>query len=320
MDDKNLFTDMFGLESEEKAEEQLPNPIEPEVKESSSEIELPSLASEPIKQPEEVVNLSSTEVAPKEEQTEPLPTISIVPKETNDEFEAHEEKKSPAVIIFLIIALIGGGLLMFITTFIESIPKENKKTEVQEEPTTTIVEKVETNNKTITAFDTTFSFVKGYTENPNELNQTAAFTPEKSEGVIKCENIEVTKQNGVLKKDSIYIYYRDYMSKKIILSTNYKYSSNYQYDTYTSSLENIKTESKKHENLTVKINNNNVELYTNLHILVDLAYGNAFEYSDDYYSFEIPMNYNAQINTAMNKILSKAVNKENMHCSTLITE
>lgn len=326
----NLFTNMFGVESEDKPEEQLPNTlnslnsfeprnIEPEHNQSSGEIELPSLANQPEVQPvsqEEVVILDSV----KEEQPDSVPTIdSVAAEKTNNEDEDPSEKKSPAVIIFLMIALIGGGLLMFVTTFLESIPNDNNKPVSQEEQTTTIINQEETKPATITSFNTTFEFEKGYTENKNELNKTVAFTPEKSEGIIKCENIEAIKTNNVLKNNSYYIYYKDYKTKKIIMSTKYKYGSNYQYNTYTDSLATIKADSEKHENITIRIDNNNVDLSTDLHILVDLAYGNAFEYSSDYYTFEFPMNYNTEINTAMNKLLSKEEYKENMQCSTIIT-
>ena len=326
----NLFTNMFGVESEDNPEEQLPNTlnslnkseeinIEPEINQSSNEIELPSLANQPEPQPvsqDDVIKLDSI----KEEQQNPIPTInSVETAKTNVDDEDPSEKKSPAVIIFLMIALIGGGLLMFVTTFLESTPKENKKPVLQEEPPTTIINQEETKPATITSFDTTFTFEKGYTENENELNKTEAFTPEKSEGIIKCENIEAIKTNNVLKNNSYYIYYKDYKTKKIIMSTKYKYGSNYQYNTYTTSLETIKTDSEKHDNITVRIDNNNVDFSTDLHILVDLAYGNAFEYSSDYYTFEFPMNYNTEINTAMNKLLSKEEYKENMQCSTIIT-
>ena len=325
----NLFTNMFGVESEEKPEEQLPHTLnslntsetrnlEPESNQYSSEIELPSLANQPEVQPvsqDDVIELDSI----KEEQPDNIPTINSVETEkTNVEDEDPSEKKSPAVIIFLMIALIGGGLLMFVTTFLESIPNDNKKPVSQEEQPTTIINQEETKPATITSFDTTFAFEKGYTDNKNELNKTVAFTPEKSEGIIKCENIEAIKTNNVSKNNAYYIYYKDFKTKKIIMSTKYKYGSNYQYNTYTDSLATIKTDSEKHENITVRIDNNNVDLSTDLYILVDLAYGNAFEYSSDYYTFEFPMNYNTEINTAMNKLLSKEEYKKNMQCSTII--
>ena len=73
------------------------------------------------------------------------------------------------------IALIGGGLLMFVTTFLESTPKENKKPVLQEEPPTTIINQEETKPATITSFDTTFTFEKGYTDNKNDLTSSIVF-------------------------------------------------------------------------------------------------------------------------------------------------
>ena len=337
----NLFTNMFGVESEETPTTEPPKPVEQPTFEQPVEqsplnqqpVTFSSMQPTPVEivtpiQPkeEEMVYLDSTPINnPAPIQTPQIPLDQPVTNNIHNEINFDDaEKPSPVLIILLIIVMIGGGLYMFATTFSSPTPKSPTKPTTNQ-PATTVPEKEEEKEEekpappAVTSFDITLNFDKGYTTNEKELNQTASYQPEQTEGVIKCETIKDRNIPGLTNKESVYLYYKDAAVKKVITISDGKYLSQKTYNTYLTSFKALKSESSKYENLIVDYKANNSTLKINAKVYVDLVYGHNFKFDDTDYIYRIGVTYNTPIKAAMDKMFFNQDYKNNMKCSTILT-
>ena len=211
--DNNLFTNMFGIESEEQPIVETPVQVPAPVAEPKS-AEQPTMQ-QPVVEPqvskpvvEEIITLDSNKPIeqPVEEPAPSLETINMNPNyqpvkpshQTNEiddlDFDTSNNTNYKGLAIILGITLVVVLLAFPLYTGLNNYLSKNKEETPQDNPT---VETPTSNEPTTEEptlppinFDMDLSFDKGYTNNPNEYHQTVAYKPEQYEGVIKCENIK----------------------------------------------------------------------------------------------------------------------------------
>lgn len=336
----NLFSSMFGVESEETPTTEPPKTVEQPTFEQPVEqsplnqqpVTFSSMQPTPVEivtpiqsKEEEMVYLDSTPINnPAPIQTPQIPLDQPVTNNNHNEINFDDtEKPSPVLIILLIIVMIGGGLYMAITTFSSPAQKTNKQPE-SEQSTTVVTDKEEEKEDkptapAVTSFDVSLTFDKGYTTNTKELNQTISYQPEYTEGVIKCESIKARNISGVSNKETVYMYYKESAVKKIITISDAKYPSQSTYNTYLASFKSLKSQAAKYNNLVVDYKGNSSARTINAKVYVDLVYGHNFKFDDTKYIYRIGLSYNTPIKAAMDKLLFNQDYQNNLMCSTIIT-
>ncbi len=343
--DNNLFSNMFGMESEETPIQQ-PPVEEPPVQEQSK-VEEPPVVQTPI-QPstptpppvqvqEEIIVLDSNpkpieEPKPVPEQPISLNTINsninTMPKEDNYDFNDNTSKdssyKTVCIIlgVTLLIVLAAFPLYSVVNNYLNStkenqtiedkqtIPQEDKNEEKEEKP------KVELNIN----FDLDVTFDKGYTTNPNELNQIKGYQPEDSEGVIKCETINNIQSQTEIAKAEYYFYYKDYMTKKFLAIQKYKFVNLSTYNSNLQALQSLRSVMTQNEHMYTKLLTDTNSYRLDFYMLQDLAYSQAIKVPDSDYYFDSTISYNKPIKSAMNQFLGDQAYVGNMYCSTINTQ
>ena len=347
--DNNLFTNMFGIESEEQPIVETPvvtpTPVvEQPVVETQPVPEAQPVVEQPISKPvvEEIITLDSNKTIeqPVEEPAPSLETINMNPNyqpvkpshqinEIDDlDFDTSNNTNYKGLAIILGITLVVVLLAFPLYTGLNNYLSKNKEETPQDNP---IVEKPTPNEPTPEEptpeeptlppinFDMDLSFDKGYTNNPNEYHQTIAYKPEKYEGVIKCENIKtITSSEGQV-NIVIYLYYKDLMLKKYMVIDDLKLNNVKSYNEYISYYHSLESLTSNNEHLYTRLLVTNASYRINFSMLVDLAYNQAIRVPDQKIYYDVEMSYNTPIKNAMHKYLTNKSFSRNMYCSTLAT-
>lgn len=337
----NLFTNMFGMESEEQPVTATPVPEPQPVQEP---ISVPSVEpvgqtikpSIQIEQPaiEEIIVLDSNpqpiEQQPQVVEEPTLNSINSNPKEIQKNNNDYEEFSVPKENIYKPICIILGiTLLIVVLAFplynvVNNYLYSTKEPEVKNEQPTP-QEEPKTEEKPVTPalnieFDINAKFDKGYTKTVTEYHQTSSFKPASSEGVIKCENIKPLVHTGGQNNTVVYIYYKDYMAKKLLTIDDIDLNNATSYSQYINSFQTITAVTDKNEHLFTQLLVDAKSYRIKYHMLVDLAYSQATRLPDSDYYIDISLSYNSPIQSAMNKFLGNKNYIGNMYCSTIITE
>ena len=341
----NLFTNMFGVESEEPSVQPVEQPVAeptpvPVVPPTPIPPQQPVTMEQPIQnQPvnQEIIVLDSNK--PQEPEPVPVQPQEPTPKlnsmnytakpvtpldyQEMDKFAPAKETNYKVICIVLVVTLVAviGAFFLYtgLDTYLENNssnnneqseqkPVDDNKQEEPKVPTTPIV------------FDMDLSFDKGYTTKTHELHQTQAYKPEASEGVIKCETIRrLSDPNIGTAKEIVYIYYKDYMTKKLLTINEWSLINSKIYNEYLIGLQTINSALSANEHLYTQILVDKTNYLIDYYMLVDLAYNQATKIPNSNYYIDVKLSYNAAIKNAMNKFLLDQRYSGNMYCSTLET-
>ncbi len=341
----NLFTNMFGIESEEPQlepepvskpiENQIPSPIP-----SPIPIEQPTESTQQQVNQEIIVLDSNKPLEQTQVQSEPVQHLSNMNYTAKpatpmnyqemDTFAPAKEINYKVICIILVVTLIAVLGAFFLYTGLDSYlennssnnneqseqkpVEENKQEEPKEEP------KAPTTPTTPITFDMTLSFDKGYTTKQHEFHQTQAYKPEASEGVIKCETIrKISDPNIGTAKVIVYIYYKDYMTKKLLSVNEWDLINSKIYNEFLIRLQTINSALSENEHLYTQMIVDKKNYLIDYYMLADLAYNQATNIPDSNYYIDVKLSYNAAIKNAMNKFLLDQRYSGNMYCSTLET-
>lgn len=342
--DNNLFTNMFGIESEEQpiaetpVAQQTPIVEQPVVK-TQPVPEVQPVVEQQISKPvvEEIITLDSNKPIeqPVVEPAPSLETINMNPNyqpvkpshQTNEiddlDFDTSNNTNYKGLAIILGITLVVVLLAFPLYTGLNNYLSKNKEEAPQDNPP---VETPTTNEPTPEEptlppinFDMDLSFDKGYTNNPNEYHQTVAYKPEQYEGVIKCENIRTMTSSEGQVNIVIYLYYKDLMLKKYMVIDDLKLNNVKSYNDYISYYQSLESLTSNNEHLYTRLLVSNGSYRINFSMLVDLAYNQAIRVPDEKIYYDVEMSYNTPIKNAMNKYLTNKSFSRNMYCSTLAT-
>lgn len=352
--DNNLFTNMFGVESEEKTTEPLERPektnnTEPALVQQptiSSTIQqtpipspIPSQAETQINQTinDEIITLDSNDVqiqsAPVEQtvpETQPViqQQLNQLPQNTYKEIDYSSQPqevnyKLICIILLVTVVIIVGLFLVY--TGVDNYLKENHPKEeipVVEEPKDEPKPNPEAPKEPVAPinFDLNLSFDNGYTTNVNEYHVKQGFKPTNSEGVVLCENIKPIVYSGVgVQNVSVYIYYKDYQTKKILAINDWQLIDKNNYNEYLTMYQTTASILSGNEHMDTQIRIDEKEYIVQYFMLADLAYNQAVRIPDSKYYFDIKVSYNTPIKNAMNKFISQEGYTNNMYCSTIVT-
>lgn len=344
--DNNLFTSMFGVESEEKNEpleqpvqqpvsqpvqQPIPNPIpvqpEPTTIQPSNQIQ------------EEIIVLDSNKVVEEPiTKIEQQPTNAIEmnlnyqpvkPVHQKDDEDLESENFKPenykilciALGITLAVVLLAFPLYTGLNKYL-STPKEENK-EIIEETKNQENELSEQQPQTPTTppinFDMNLSFDKGYTNNANEYKQKTPYKPENYEGVIKCETINKIINSEGQFQSVVYLYYKDLMVKKYIVIDNIKLNNSRSYNEFISYYQSLQSLTSSNEHLFTELLVSNSTYNINFKMLIDLAYNQAIRVPEEKIYYDVSLSYNIPVKNAMSKYLTDPSFAGNLQCSTLVT-
>lgn len=330
----NLFTNMFGMESEEQPLQQpVPEPV-PQPVQSVEPVQQTIKPSIQIEQPviEEIIVLDSNPT-PIEQQTQVVeqPTLNSInsnPTEIKENNINYEEQSVPKENIYKPICIILGiTLLIVVLAFplynvVNNYLYSNKEQEVKnEQPTPQEEPKVEEQPQTPVLnieFDLDLSFDKGY--NKDEYQRTSSYKPVSSEGVIKCENKNPIMHDQGINNMAIYYYYKDFMVKKLLTVDYLKLNNSTIYNQYINNIQTILSITESNQHLFTKVLVDEHEYRINYYMMADLAYSQAVRIPDSNYYIDITVSYNTPIQSAMNKILGDSNYIGNAYCSTINTQ
>lgn len=344
----NLFTNMFGIESEEQ-----PPPQQSPVQEPTPERQQvqptvqPQVIQQPVMQPqvkqqpivEEIITLDSNKPIETPVVEEPKPSLETInmnpnyqpvkPSHQIDEIDDLDYNPSNNINYKGLVIILGITLVVVLLAFPiytglnnyfskndEEVqePQPQTQTPTQQEPTTE-----ETPTLPPINFDMDLSFDKGYSNNPNEYHQTIAYKPEQYEGVIKCENIKTLVSSAGKENVIIYLYYKDLMLKKYMLIDDLKFNNVNTYNDYIAYYQSLEALTSGNEHLYTRILVSDSLYRINFTMLVDLAYNQAIRIPGEKIYYDVQMSYNTPIKNAMNKFLTNKSISGNMYCSTLAT-
>ncbi len=344
--DNNLFTNMFGMESEEQpVSEPIPEPT-PVLEEQKIEETIsvqptiqPSITIPKLPVEEEIIVLDSNPIPQPEnqpvveEQQLSLSTINSnitsMPKEEKFDVDNYTSKdssyKTVCIIlgITLLIVLAAFPLYSVVNNYLnnnkndnstenkQTIPQEYKSNEKEEKPSTPVLN---------INFDIDATFDKGYTTNQNELNQTQGYQPEVSEGVIKCETINNIQSQTERAEVEYYFYYKDYMTKKFLAIQKYKFVNLSTYNSNLQALQSLRSIMAQNEHMYTKLLTDTNSYRLDFYMLQDLAYSQAVKVPDSAYYYDSTISYNKPIKSTMNQFLGDQIYVGNMYCSTIVTQ
>ena len=347
--DNNLFTNMFGIESEEQPisqpqpptpqQEPVPQPavLEPQPVAQQAPVEQTIKPSIQIEQPivEEIIVLDSNPkpIEQPVEQTIEEPTlnsINSVSKELPSSEPIYEETSisqeniyKPVCIILgitLLVVVLAFPLYNVVNNYLHTTAQQEKN---NAEPTPQEEQPKEEQPQTPVLnieFDLDLSFDKGYTTNKNEYQRTSSFKPESSEGVVKCEvKNPIIHQDGI-NNTALYFYYKDFMVKKILTLDDMTLRSASIYNQYISNLQSIISITASNEHLFTRVLVDEDEYRIKYLMMADLAYSQAVRIPDSDYYLDITVSYNTPIQSAMNKMLGNKDYIGNSYCSTINTQ
>lgn len=226
------------------------------------------------------------------------------------------------LIVILVIVLLSFPIYESLNNYLNEkqvkVPEPVIKQPTPETPSTPEQKPVEPTLPPIN-FDMDLSFDKGYSKKPNEYHQTISYTPESNEGVVKCETIKTVNTTEAQSNTVAYFYYKDKMTKKLLLIDIIKYKNKQTYNTYVNEYQNFRATLSKNKHLFTKLEVDNSTYRTNFYMLVDLAYSQttAIPNSNQYYHIKI--SYNTPIKKAMEKFITDPLVSGNMYCSTIVT-
>lgn len=367
--DNNLFTNMFGVESEETKVEpaqvaaeqsrdvatvQEPTPVvasSPVVKEqpqSPIPSPIPPQAVTPVNQTanEELITLDSNNVQIQSAPANPVPEVPPVveqpveqpviqpqfspqPQNTYNELDFSQQPKEvnyKLICIILAVTLVIIGALFLAYTGIDNYLKNNPP--AQEPP---VVEEQQKEEEKPTPqapvepaepikFDLTLSFDKGDTTDVNEYHVKQGFKPAKSEGVVLCQNISPVIYGGVgVENVMVYIYYKDYQTKKILTINDWQLIDQKNYNEILTMYQTTTAIVSGNEHMDTQIRIDQKEYIVQYFMLADLAYNQAVRIPESKYYFDIKISYNTPIQKAMNKFLTQERYTNNMYCTTIVT-
>lgn len=346
----NLFTNMFGVESEESSVQPVEQPVaEPTPVPVVPPTPIPPQQPVTMEQPnqnqpvnQEIIVLDSN----KPQEPEPVPVqpqeptpqlnsmnytakpVTPLDYQNTDPFIPAKETNYKLICIVLVVTLVAviGAFLVY--NGLNSYLEKNSSTNTEQTEQTPAVdgEKDEQSKEEPKApvqpivFDMDLSFDKGYTTKTHELHQTQAYKPEASEGVIKCETIRMLSDPNIgTSKVIVYIYYKDYMTKKLLTINEWGLINSKIYNEYLIGLQTINSALSANEHLYTQILVDKTNYLIDYYMLADLAYNQATKIPNSNYYIDIKLSYNAAIKNAMNKFLLDQRYSGNMYCSTLET-
>ncbi len=354
--DNNLFTSMFGIESEE----QQPTPAQPvqqtqpvqEGKFFSEQPAAPQQPAEPTieltpnKPAEEQIFLSSDPAPQNQTQPmagqpqmvtqqpmgqpvpqQPMPQPVYQPEYTpQTDYMAPSKESNPATIyiifgLILLVVIVGPMVFSAVSNMNSPVtPNNNQQTEEKTEETVPPVEDEEqTPQAPEVTFDGSMSFYKELTTNPKELNQTVGYQPTYDRGVIKCGTTKSRNITGATQTEEIYLYYENYQVKKSLNITKTKASNKSTYNQLVESGKYLKSLDEQNKNYTFSSKQNASTRTYEATTFFELAYGNKISIPETKYYMYLPYSLNTPIKSAMNKILQKEGFKGISTCSTVVT-
>lgn len=349
--DNNLFTNMFGIESEEP-KEQVPTEqkniqtLEPSpvVESTTTPTQQPIQTIAPTKPiQEEIIVLDSNK--PTQEPVVEQPVVeeqslntmnlnsNYIPVQTSFESEddvidlrnlkpSHYKTISIILGITLLVVLLAFLLYFGLNNYLSKNNKEEVQEPVTNQPAPTPTPEpkpVEPTQPPIN-FDLDLSFDNGYTQNPNEYHIKQGFDPTNSEGVVLCESIKPIIYGGVgVQNVFVYIYYKDYQTKKLLTINDWQFINQELYNENLMFFQSTSSMLSGNEHLYTQILVDNKEYIIQYYMLADLAYNQAVRLPDSKYYFDIKISYNTPIKKAMNHFITKEGYTNNMYCSTIIT-
>lgn len=341
--DNNLFTNMFGIESEEPKEQIQPEPTPQPVVENNV-MEQPQQPT-PIPQPvpeqktivEEIITLDSNKPIVEETPIQiEQPSLNTINMNTNYQpvkpihqqedlsFDTNNPNNYKSLCIILGITLVVVVLAFPIyiglnNYFSKNTDNQNNQPSQEETPSIQKQPSQQEPTTPVINFDIDLSFDKGYTNNQKEYHQTVAYKPEQTEGIIKCENIKTAVTSQGQFKNIVYLYYKDLMVKKYIQVTDSKLNNSKTYSELVSSYQAFESLTSSSEHLYTKLLVSNASYRINFYMLVDLAYNQAIRVPEENVYYDVLLSYNMPIKNAMNKYLTDPAVSGNFYCSTLAT-
>jgi hypothetical protein len=354
--ENNLFTSMFGIESEEEQ----PSPAQPvqqtqPVQEAKFFTEQPVAPQQPVPQPvaqsmpqqptEPTIELTSNK--PAEEQiflsSDPIPQNQTMsdnqfniqmtqqPIQQSEytqqtDYTAPQKESNPAIIyvIFglILLVVIVGPMLFGAVGNMNSPETQNNNQQTEEkneENVPPVEEKEPTPQAPEVTFDGTMSFYKSLTTNAKELNQTVGYQPTYDRGVVKCGTTKSRTITGGTQTEEIYLYYENYQVKKSLNITKTKASNKSTYNQLVESGKYLKNLDEQHKNYKFSSKQNASTRTYEATTFFELAYGNKITIPETKYYVYLPYSLNTPIKSAMNKILQKEGFKGISTCSTVVT-
>lgn len=343
--DNNLFTSMFGIESEEQKK-----PIQPEatpqpvienkvVEQPVQPIQNPQAIQKPTPVVEEIITLDSNkpivEETPIQVEQPSLNTINmntnykpVTPPHQIEEdlsFDTNNPNnyKSLCIIlgITLVVVLLAFPLYIGLNNYF-SKNADNSDNKVPEQVTPETPEQPTQQEEPSSPpinFDLNLSFENGYSTKPNEYQQKVPYVPESNEGVVKCETIKAINSTDGQTQSAVYFYYKDKLVKKVLTIDYIKLKNSQLYNQYLTSYQSFILTLQKNEHLFTKLEVDQNTYRMNFYMLADLAYNQATKIPDSKVYFDVKMSYNTPIKNAMSKFLTDKSFMNNMYCSTLVT-
>lgn len=369
----NLFTQMFGLESEQPQtqppqteppkveniqQNQVPSPtteqhiISSQQLPQTAQVYQQSLASElnqkdtqPIQEKnndvvtisptnkEEMIELTTTpntKEEPQETPTEPKFNPNAIPTAPYDYvpnpiYPGEENIGIPSsngiglkifLTLILVIALICGWLYYYniVLDPVEENPtqKVDDKAEVPEE-TEEVEEELKIN------FTQSLTFYKGLVSDEKELNQEFPYEPAATTGVVRCELIEPTKDNGTTINIHAYLYYENYKLKKTYIQQISNFEDKNTFEQNVTTIEEFVKSFNNTENLTLDSQIDKTNQTIKFGMFSNLAYGSYTNSLQEGAISKLKFNNDDSIKKAMSTMYGLDGMIGNIKCSSVKT-
>lgn len=369
----NLFTQMFGLESEQP-QTQPPQTEPPKVENiqqnqvssptteqhiiSSQQIpqtnqayqqslasELNQKVTQPIQEKnndvvtisptnkEEIIELTTTpntKEEPQETPTEPKFNPNAIPTDPYDYvqnpiYPGEENIGIPSsngvglkifLTLILVIVLICGWLYYYniVLVPVEENPtqKVDDKAEVPEE-TEEVEEELKIN------FTQSLTFYKGLVSDEKELNQEFPYEPAATTGVVRCELIEPTKDNGTTINIHAYLYYENYKLKKTYIQQISNFEDKNTFEQNVTTIEEFVNSFNNTETLTLDSQIDKTNQTIKFGMFSNLAYGSYTNSLQDGAISKLKFNNDDSIKKAMSTMYGLDGMIGNIKCSSVKT-
>ena len=193
---------------------------------------------------------------------------------------------------------------------ISTIPN-SEDSELEESQNSQISESIE--------FDMTLSFDKGFVSNEQEIEQEMGFLPTNITGVVRCNLKQAEIISGVTKYASTYLYYENYKLKQAITVTEQIYPDPATYSEAKNATLVYKESADKANTLDVLILQDDSTYTVKNTMKYNLEFGSTtyIESIDTYLKFS--SEYDTNIKTAIDNVINKSSNKQNIICSSINT-
>lgn len=228
------------------------------------------------------------------------------------------------LILFGVCAIIGGWLVIYDKVLSnDETPKtpdtsNTEDNQNNEESSTETKEEEQTPPEVKINFDENLSFYHSLTTNESELYQTEPYTPAKSTGVIRCENIKIEEAVDGKAYFHYYLYYEDYKLKMTIHQEAVQLYDQTAYQTTVNSLAATQKLWADKEGIKYVYQTDPTSQTIVVSSWFNLAYGNYFVADRNSGIFYYLLyDYNDNIKTTMGTMFGNHVG--NLACSTVVT-